>query len=84
MATGADSTRSSTAGRLSPPLRDPQTATQEWRNKEEADFIDRGTWRRRRPGVTFDVDADTPEKTTAPRAPSRSPRQRQPAAMQEQ
>ncbi|KAH9926224.1 uncharacterized protein B0H18DRAFT_1007067, partial [Fomitopsis serialis] len=61
--TGADSTRSSTAGRLSPPLRDPQTATHDWRNKEEAEFRGRGT-RRRRPGVTFD-------RTTTIRAPSK-------------
>ncbi|KAH9842642.1 uncharacterized protein C8Q71DRAFT_213588 [Rhodofomes roseus] len=81
--TGADSTRSSTAGRLSPPLRDPMTAAQEWRNKEEADFADRGTWRRRRPGVTFDIDPDAPERTTTIRAQSKGPR-RQPQAVQEQ
>ncbi|OBZ75097.1 hypothetical protein A0H81_04190 [Grifola frondosa] len=60
--TGADSTRSSTAGRPSPPLRDPMVAAQEWRNKEEAEFRDRGTWRRRRPGVTFDVAEDRLEE----------------------
>ncbi|KZT67714.1 hypothetical protein DAEQUDRAFT_377805 [Daedalea quercina L-15889] len=82
--TGADSTRSSTAGRLSPPLRDPQAATQEWRSREAADLADRGTGRRRRPGVTFDVDADTPEKTTTIRAQSRGARSRQPQPIQEQ
>ncbi|KAI0720983.1 hypothetical protein C8T65DRAFT_548860, partial [Cerioporus squamosus] len=54
MLTGGDSTRSSTAGRPSPPLRDPMTAAQEWRNKEEYEQYGRGTLRRRRPGVTFD------------------------------
>ncbi|KAI0690046.1 hypothetical protein BC835DRAFT_1366235 [Cytidiella melzeri] len=52
---GGESARSSTAGRLSPPLRDPFAATQDWRNREEEALRDRGTWRRRRPGVVFDV-----------------------------
>ncbi|KAI1795769.1 hypothetical protein LXA43DRAFT_989480 [Ganoderma leucocontextum] len=61
MLTGGDSTRSSTAGRPSPPLRDPMTAAQEWRNQEEVVQQVRGTLRRRRPGVTFDVGDEVPE-----------------------
>jgi hypothetical protein len=33
-------------------------AAQEWRNQEEMEFHDRGTGRRRRPGVTFDEPED--------------------------
>ncbi|CCM02356.1 uncharacterized protein FIBRA_04451 [Fibroporia radiculosa] len=75
--TGAGSTRSSTAGRLSPPLRDPMLATQDWRNKEEAEFADRGTWRRRRPGVTFDLEDELTELSAEPstvRPPRKSSR----------
>ncbi|PIL24092.1 hypothetical protein GSI_13844 [Ganoderma sinense ZZ0214-1] len=61
MLTGGDSTRSSTAGRPSPPLRDPMMAAQEWRNQEEVVQQGRGTLRRRRPGVTFDVGEEVPE-----------------------
>lgn len=61
MLTGGDSTRSSTAGRPSPPLRDPMTAAQEWRNQEEVVQQGRGTLRRRRPGVTFDIGEEVPE-----------------------
>ena len=64
MLTGGDSTRnstrSSTAGRPSPPLRDPLMAAQEWRNLEENEQQGRGTLRRRRPGVTFDVGEEVP------------------------
>lgn len=63
--TGASSTRSSTAGRLSPPLRDPVIAAQEWRNREEADQMYRGTLRRRRPGVTFEVEDGRSEASQA-------------------
>lgn len=44
-----------------PPLRDPLVAAQEWRNKEEAAMRDRGTARRVRPGVVFDVEEEHPE-----------------------
>ncbi|KAI0636863.1 hypothetical protein C8Q77DRAFT_1189512 [Trametes polyzona] len=64
MLTGGDSTRSSTAGRPSPPLRDPMTAAQEWRNREEYEQQVRGTVRRRRPGVTFEVNEDVHEDRT--------------------
>lgn len=45
-------------------------AAQEWRNQEEMDLHDRGTGRRRRPGVTFDEpedksDLETPIPVTA-------------------
>ncbi|TFK85944.1 hypothetical protein K466DRAFT_493774 [Polyporus arcularius HHB13444] len=66
MLTGGDSTRSSTAGRPSPPLRDPMTAAQEWRNKEENEQYGRGTLRRRRPGVTFDVGEEVAEEGRGP------------------
>ena len=66
MLTGGDSTRSSTAGRPSPPLRDPMTAAQEWMNKEENEQQGRGTLRRRRPGVTFDVGEEIPEDGRGP------------------
>ncbi|KAI0647153.1 hypothetical protein C8Q79DRAFT_607604 [Trametes meyenii] len=66
MLTGGSSTRSSTAGRPSPPLRDPMTAAQEWRNKEENEQQGRGTVRRRRPGVTFDVTEEVPEDGRVP------------------
>ncbi|EKM55553.1 uncharacterized protein PHACADRAFT_209070 [Phanerochaete carnosa HHB-10118-sp] len=57
---GGESARSSTAGRLSPPipLRDPKAATEVWINQEEAELMDRGTWRRRRPGVVFDPQSE--------------------------
>ncbi|KAI0375004.1 hypothetical protein BV20DRAFT_934875 [Pilatotrama ljubarskyi] len=66
MLTGGDSTRSSTAGRPSPPLRDPMTAAQEWRNREEHEQQVRGTLRRRRPGVTFDVSDEVPDDGRVP------------------
>ncbi|KAI0318631.1 hypothetical protein OF83DRAFT_1056517 [Amylostereum chailletii] len=53
----ANSTRSPTP-KLPPPQRDPVQATQDWRNKEEADTRGRGTARRRRPGVTFEGYAE--------------------------
>ncbi|GBE81992.1 hypothetical protein SCP_0403680 [Sparassis crispa] len=71
--TGGESTRSSTVGRPSPPLRDPLVAAQEWRNKEEANQLDRGTWRRRRPGVTFDVEEDLNETLRPARRIARRP-----------
>lgn len=46
----------------SPPLRDPYLATEEWRNNEERELEDRGTHRRRRPGVTFEVLEDEAPK----------------------
>lgn len=66
MLTGGDSTRSSTAGRPSPPLRDPMTAANEWRNREEDEQQHRGTLRRRRPGVTFDVGEEIPDDGRGP------------------
>ncbi|KAH9901037.1 hypothetical protein C8Q73DRAFT_676606 [Cubamyces lactineus] len=64
--TGAESTRSSTVGRPSPPLRDPLVAAQEWRNREEYEQQVRGKIRRRRPGVTFDIAEDVPEEGRVP------------------
>lgn len=55
---GGESVRSSTAGRPSPPLRDPVVATYDWRNREEAGQMAKGTLRRYRPGVTFDFEED--------------------------
>lgn len=66
MLTGGESTRSSTAGRPSPPLRDPMTAAQEWRNREEYEQQMRGKPRRRRPGVTFDVHEEVPDEGRVP------------------
>ncbi|CAL1704389.1 unnamed protein product [Somion occarium] len=68
-----DSTRSSTAGRPSPPLRDPVIATVDWRDREEAEQSIRKSSRRRRPGVTFDVDPDLVEENR-PRPRQRSGR----------
>ncbi|KAI0328583.1 hypothetical protein GY45DRAFT_1306577 [Cubamyces sp. BRFM 1775] len=64
--TGGESTRSSTVGRPSPPLRDPLVAAQEWRNREEYEQQVRGKIRRRRPGVTFDVAEDLPDESRVP------------------
>lgn len=50
-------------------------AAQEWRNKEEEEYLDRGTGRRRRPGVTFDVNDRLEEEI--PRL-ARRPTRRQP------
>ncbi|KAJ7046716.1 hypothetical protein C8F04DRAFT_1061495 [Mycena alexandri] len=51
----------------SPPKRDPQIATQDWRNQEESDIAargqKRGKQRRMRPGVVFDVAEDPLEET---------------------
>jgi hypothetical protein len=43
-----------------PPVRDPMVAAQEWRNKEEAELRARGTGKRRKPGVVFDVAEELP------------------------
>jgi hypothetical protein len=56
----ANSTRSPTP-KLLPPQRDPQQATYAWRNKEEAEAIQRGKVRRRRPGVHFEGYEDHPQ-----------------------
>ncbi|KAA1474936.1 hypothetical protein DENSPDRAFT_804984 [Dentipellis sp. KUC8613] len=56
----AGSTRSPTP-KLPPPQRDPVQATQDWRNREEAEIRDRGSHRRRRPGVTFEAYEDHPQ-----------------------
>ncbi|KAF7294991.1 Phosphatidylserine synthase [Mycena indigotica] len=45
-----------------PPVRDPMTATQDWRNHEETQIKARGKRRRRRPGVVFDVAEDPSEE----------------------
>lgn len=42
-----------------PPVRDPMKATEEWRNKEEAETLPNG--KVRRPGVVFDVAEERPE-----------------------
>jgi hypothetical protein len=52
------------------PTRDPQGATEEWRNNEEATIRGRGSGRRRtRPGVTFDVEEDPPDDIIHARIP---------------
>ena len=56
----ANSTRSPTP-KLLPPQRDPQQATYAWRNKEEAETLQRGKARRRRPGVHFEGYEDHPQ-----------------------
>ncbi|KAH9050704.1 hypothetical protein EDB84DRAFT_1258929 [Lactarius hengduanensis] len=56
----ANSTRSPTP-KLLPPQRDPQQATYVWRNKEEAEAVQRGGARRRRPGVHFEGYEDHPQ-----------------------
>ncbi|KAK7693365.1 hypothetical protein QCA50_002933 [Cerrena zonata] len=61
--TVVDSTRSSTAGRPSPPLRDPTVATIDWRDRGEAEQSVRKGSRRYRPGVTFDVDPDSVDQS---------------------
>ena len=61
---GGESARSSTAGRLTPELRDPMEAARSWRNKEEQQQTDRGTWRRRRPGVVFDLEDEYTDTET--------------------
>ncbi|KII89208.1 hypothetical protein PLICRDRAFT_599729 [Plicaturopsis crispa FD-325 SS-3] len=53
-----------------PPVRDPLTAAQEWRDREE--MMGRGSGRRRRPGVVFDVGEDRPGVRQTTRPPSRS------------
>jgi len=52
-------------------VRDPLVAAQEWRNKEEAELKGRGTGRRRRPGVVFDVAEEIPREQRYTRQPSR-------------
>ena len=48
---------------MTPPIRDAVEAAHEWRNKEEMGYLKRGSHRRRRPGVTFDLtDDETPSK----------------------
>lgn len=64
MSTPDESVRSSATSGLYPTLRDPLEAAQEWRNQEEMDFYDRGTGRRRRPGVTFDEPEDKSDLET--------------------
>jgi hypothetical protein len=59
-ASPASSLRSSVAPAV-PPFRDPVQATHDWRNRAEADEGVRGSSRRRRPGVTFDVYEDQPQ-----------------------
>ncbi|KAF8503490.1 hypothetical protein F5888DRAFT_993249, partial [Russula emetica] len=56
----ANSTRSPTP-KLLPPQRDPQQATYAWRNREEAEALQRGNARRRRPGVHFEGYEDHPQ-----------------------
>lgn len=58
LTTPDESVRSSATSGLYPSLRDPLEAAQEWRNQEEMEYHDRGTSRRRRPGVTFDEPED--------------------------
>jgi len=64
LSTPDESVRSSATSGFYPPLRDPLEAAQEWRNQEETDFHDRGTGRRRRPGVTFDEPEDKSDLET--------------------
>ncbi|KIM49197.1 hypothetical protein M413DRAFT_21461 [Hebeloma cylindrosporum] len=53
----------------SPPERDNRLATEEWRNREEAEAEVRAKVKLRRqpPGVVFDVEEETPEDTQRPR-----------------
>jgi len=44
-----------------PPIRDPLVATQEWRNREEAEMRSHTKERIRRPGIVFDMEEDPPE-----------------------
>lgn len=44
-----------------PPIRDPLVATQEWRNREEAEMRSSAKERRQRPGIVFDMEEDPPE-----------------------
>ena len=71
---GVESVRSSTAGRPSPPLRDPVIATSDWRNREEAGQLAKGTMRRHRPGVTFDFVEDVIDEMSSVKPVRRSSR----------
>ncbi|KAH7107569.1 hypothetical protein BKA62DRAFT_138351 [Auriculariales sp. MPI-PUGE-AT-0066] len=67
----ASSVRSPTPT-ASPPVRDPQNATAQWRDQEEQELRDSGRIRRRRPGVTFDVCfEDSPMAGDRPRTRSK-------------
>ncbi|KAL5511258.1 hypothetical protein ACEPAH_4473 [Sanghuangporus vaninii] len=52
------------SGPLTPSVRDPIEAAQAWRDNEEV-FLDAGSHRRRRPGVTFDLRGDEGQKDGA-------------------
>ncbi|KAL5489919.1 hypothetical protein ACEPAI_4751 [Sanghuangporus weigelae] len=52
------------SGPLTPSVRDPIEAAQSWRDNEEV-FLDPGSQRRRRPGVTFDLRGDEGQKDGA-------------------
>ncbi|KAL5529606.1 hypothetical protein ACEPAG_5591 [Sanghuangporus baumii] len=52
------------SGPLTPSVRDPIEAAQTWRDNEEV-FLDPGSQRRRRPGVTFDLRGDEGQKDGA-------------------
>lgn len=57
-----------------PPLRDPIKATQEWRNREEAEVLSRANYRRQRPGVVFDVKEEPSQDKQRPKRRTRTPR----------
>ena len=57
-----------------PPLRDPIEATQEWRNREEAEVLSRVNHRRQRPGVVFDVKEEPSQDKQRPKRRARTPR----------
>ena len=78
LSTPDESIRSSATSGMYPPLRDPMEAAQEWRNQEEMDYFDRGTGRRRRPGVTFDEPEDKSDLETP--IPVSTSHQRPPAS----
>ena len=56
-------------------MRDPIEAAEAWRQIEDA-FIDQGSTRRRRPGVTFDLVGEEGQKDGANYRARRARRQR--------
>ena len=78
LSTPDESVRSSATSGMYPPARDPLEAAEEWRDQGEMDYHDRGTGRRRRPGVTFDEPEDKSDLETP--IPVSTSHQRPPAS----